>query len=223
MHLTNTLAFLVFPYMMLTLFVFGHAYRYVTDRYQWTARSNQFLEKENLFYGATIFHWGIIGTLLGHAGGMLIPQTVYDSVGIDAHMHEMIAYLAGILVGNLAFIGCVLLFVRRIISSRVRAATTVKDYVLLLGLLLVTGTGVVNVLTGHCDVLNTIAPWIRSIVIFAPRPDLMLEVPIGYKIHVIAAFALFGYSPFTRLVHIWSAPFIYFFRGHILFRRRVPV
>jgi len=37
----------------------------------------------------------------------------------------------------------------------------------------------------------------------------------------LAAFALLAFSPFTRLVHIWSVPVFYIFRRPLLFRRRV--
>jgi nitrate reductase gamma subunit len=49
----------------------------------------------------------------------------------------------------------------------------------------------------------------------------MRTVPISYKIHVLAALALLGFSPFSRLIHIWSAPLFYVLRRPILFRRRV--
>jgi nitrate reductase gamma subunit len=48
----------------------------------------------------------------------------------------------------------------------------------------------------------------------------MHEVPLSYKIHVLAALALLGFSPFSRLVHIWSLPVFYFIRRPIVFRRR---
>jgi nitrate reductase gamma subunit len=37
---------------------------------------------------------------------------------------------------------------------------------------------------------------------------------------VLSALALLGFSPFSRLVHIWSAPFFYMIRRRIVFRRR---
>jgi nitrate reductase gamma subunit len=49
----------------------------------------------------------------------------------------------------------------------------------------------------------------------------MIGVPLSYKVHILSALALLGFSPFSRLVHIWSAPFTYFLRGRILFRRSV--
>lgn len=221
MNMGNTLAFLVFPYIALAVFTLGHASRYVTDRYGWTAKSSEFLEKENLFFGATIFHWGVVFTFLGHAGGLLIPQRLFDAAGINGDAHTAIAYYSGLAVGNAAFIGAVLLLLRRIFFRRIRLTTTLNDAVTLSALVFVSGAGLYNVLFGHYYVLDTVAPWIRGIVTFSPDPMLMRDVPLSYKIHILGAFALLAFSPFSRLVHIWSAPVGYFFRGWILFRRKV--
>jgi nitrate reductase gamma subunit len=220
MDLTYVLIYTVFPYLCLAVFVLGHAYRYVTDRYRWNARSSEFLEKKSLFYGSTLFHWGIVLTFLGHAGGLLIPQRFYDLFGIRAEIHLAVAYWMGLLVGVAAFGGCLLLLWRRIANSRVNAAGTPNDLVTLVGLLLVIGLGLYNVLFGHYDVLYTLAPWIRGIVTFTPDPELMRPVPVSYKLHVLSAWALLAFSPFSRLVHIWSLPLVYFVRRRILFRRR---
>ena len=48
----------------------------------------------------------------------------------------------------------------------------------------------------------------------------MAGVPAGFKIHVIAAFALFAFWPFTRLVHAFSAPVGYLTRPYIVYRSR---
>ena len=87
------------------------------------------------------------------------------------------------------------------------------------GLTLVVGLGVYNVVFGHFNVLDTVAPWIRGIVTFRPDAALMTGVPLSYRLHILAALALLAFSPFSRLVHIWSAPVFYFFRRPILFRR----
>ncbi len=221
MNIADTLAFLVFPYLMLAVFVIGHAYRYVTDPFTWNARSSEFLEKKQLFYGATIFHWGILLTLLGHAGGLLIPQKVFDAAGINGETHTIIAYYSGLAAGGAAFSGAVLLLLRRITRRRIQVTTTVNDYITLAGLIFVTGAGFYNVVFGHFYVLDSVAPWIRSIVTFLPEPQLMIGVPLSYKVHILGALALLGFSPFSRLVHIWSAPFTYFLRNRILFRRSV--
>lgn len=215
------LVFLVFPYLALTTFVVGHAYRYIVDPFFWNAKSSEFLEKKSLYLGITLFHWGILLTLLGHAGGLLIPQTLFDMVGIDGQAHSHIAYWSGLAVGAAALVGSIMLLWRRATVKRIKVTTTLNDIVTITGLVIVTGLGLYNVVFGHFYVLDTVAPWIRGIVFFQPNPELMLNVPLSYKIHILSAFALLGFSPFSRLVHIWSAPFTYPLRRYIVFRRRV--
>lgn len=220
MDLTYELIFTVFPYLCLVTFVVGHSYRYVTDRYAWNAHSSEFLEKKSLFWGSVLFHGGILLTFVGHAGGLLVPQKYYDLFGIDSRMHLAIAHWTGEVVGVAAFCGCLLLLWRRISNPRVRAAGTLNDLITLGGLALVIAGGVYNVFFGNYNVLTSVAPWIRGIVTFRPDPELMRPVPLSFKIHVTAAWALLGFSPFSRLVHIWSVPVFYFFRTRLLFRRK---
>ena len=222
MDLLYTLMFTVFPYLCLTIFVVGHAYRYVTDRFGWNARSSEFLEKKALFPGSVLFHWGIVLTFLGHAGGLLIPQWVFDRFGIDSQAHLAIAYWSGLAVGLAAFAGLLLLLLRRLTHPRVQAVARLNDTITIGALVAVVGAGLFNVVFGHYNVLYSVAPWIRGIVTFTPDAMLMKAVPLSFKIHVIAAWALLGYSPFSRLIHIWSLPLTYFFRSHILYRRRLP-
>jgi len=222
MDLWYTLVFTVLPYLCLTTFVLGHGYRYVTDRYGWNARSSEFLEKKTLLPGAVLFHWGIVFTFLGHAAGLLMPQRVLDRLGIGSEAHLVIAYWSGLAVGAAAFAGALLLLRRRMTEPRLQAVHRLNDTVTIAALVLVVGAGLYNVVFGHYDVLYTVAPWIRGIVTFTPDAALMKAVPISYKIHVTAAWLLLGFSPFSRLIHIWSLPLGYFLRSPILFRRRVP-
>jgi nitrate reductase gamma subunit len=218
--LFNTLAFLVFPYVMLTVFFVGHSYRYLTDRFDWNAKSSELLEKESLRYGVFLFHWGIIFTFVGHFSGLLTPQWLLDRVGITADIHDFIAINTGRLFGLMTLIGLVMLFRRRVANARVRSAGSINDLVVLASLFFVVLFGTYNTFFAHYDVLYSVAPWIRGIVTLTPDPDLMLPVPWSYKIHILGAFALLGFSPFSRLVHIWSLPVTYLVRPHLSFRRR---
>jgi len=223
MNTLNTLAFLVFPYLALTTSVVGHLYRYISDPYGWNTRSSELLEKRGLKLGITIFHWGIIFTLLGHGAGLLIPQRYWDAVGIDSQTHTAFATYSGVLVGAAALLGLSLLIYRRITKERILATTTLNDFVTIGLLFFVVATGLANVAIGlyeHFDILSTIAPWLRGIVTLTPDADLMLEVPFRFKIHILAVLTLIGFWPFSRLVHIWSIPLTYVFRRWIVFRRR---
>jgi nitrate reductase gamma subunit len=216
----ENLAFVVFPYITLTTFVVGHAYRYITDAFGWNAQSSELLDKDSLRLGITVFHWGILLTLFGHAGGLLIPQTLFDAMGINGETHTEIAYYSGWAVGLAAFAGSLLLLRRRWTSTRVHATTAMNDLITLTLLVWTISTGLYNVAFGHYYVLDTVAPWIRGIVTLGPDPTLMREVPLSYKVHILSALALLGFSPFSRLVHIWSIPLTYFPRRYVLYRRR---
>ncbi|CAA7600957.1 Nitrate reductase gamma subunit [Acididesulfobacillus acetoxydans] len=73
------------------------------------------------------------------------------------------------------------------------------------------------------DYRATIAPWIRGVLVFAPDPGLMNNVPLLFRLHIIFAFAIFGVWPFTRLVHVWSVPLEYLGRrSYILYRNVWP-
>ena len=225
MNISNTLAFVVFPYLAFTTCVVGHLYRYVTDPYGWNAKSSELLEKRGLKFGITIFHWGIVLALMGHGAGLLIPQRYWDAVGIDSQTHTLFATYSGVLVGAAALLGLTLLVHRRITQDRILATTSLNDFVTLGLLFLVVATGFANVIGGlyeHFDILTTIAPWLRGIVTLTPDPRLMLQVPLRFKIHILLVLALIGFSPFSRLVHIWSVPLTYVIRRHILYRRREP-
>ena len=223
MNTLNTLAFMVFPYLALTTCVVGHLYRYVGDPYGWNTKSSELLDKKGLKVGITIFHWGIIFTLLGHGVGLLIPQRYWDAVGIDSQTHTVFATYSGLVVGLAALLGLTLLIYRRITKDRILATTTPNDFVTVGLLFFVVATGTANVVSGlyeHVDILTTVAPWLRGILTLTPDPTLMLTVPFRFKLHILAVLTLIGFWPFSRLVHVWSIPLTYLFRRWIVFRRR---
>lgn len=216
----NNLAFVVFPYISLTVFVVGHAWRYATDPYHWNSRSSEILEKDRLKYGSVLFHYGVVLTFLGHFAGLLIPQRIFDAFGINGATHTRMAVLFGMIFGFSALLGAGLLLRRRLKQERILRHSSRNDLVTLGLLAFVIGVGTYNVFFVHYYVLDTIAPWIRGILTLRPDPALIASAPFSYKLHILAALALLGFSPFSRLIHIWSAPVPYLFRSYIVFRQR---
>ena len=66
------------------------------------------------------------------------------------------------------------------------------------------------------------SPWFRSIFYFQPDPELMAGAGIGFQVHALCALLLFAIWPFTRLVHVFSAPVGYLTRPYIVYRSRDP-
>jgi len=223
----NVLLWVAVPYAAIAVFVVGHYWRYRYDKFGWTTRSSQLYERRLLRWGSPLFHFGILLVALGHIGGLLIPESWTDAVGISETAYHVVAVTLGTVAGFATLAGAAILIYRRRTVGPVFSATTRNDkamYVLLIGtIVLGLGTTVLGNLTGHPhDYRLTVAPWFRSI--FALRPDtaLILRAPIGFQLHVLAAFALFAFWPFSRLVHVFSAPIGYLTRPYIVYRSRDP-
>lgn len=135
------------------------------------------------------------------------------------------AVFIGTVAGLFTLIGLAILIARRRLTGPVFAATTRNDkamYVVLVGVIVLGlwATVKANVAGGGYDYRETVSPWLRSLFYLSPDPDVMAGVPASFQIHVIAAFALFAFWPFTRLVHAFSAPVGYLTRPYIVYRSR---
>jgi nitrate reductase gamma subunit len=221
----DILLFVAVPYVCIAVFVVGHYWRYRYDKFGWTTRSSQLYERRLLRLGSPLFHFGILFVFLGHVGGLLIPESWTKAVGISESAYHAVAASLGIIAGFCTLTGAAILIYRRRTNGPVFSATTRNDkamYVLLIGtILLGLGTTVIGNLTGHPhDYRLTVAPWFRSIFYFHPDTALILRAPIGFKLHVLAAFGLFAFWPFSRLVHVFSAPLGYLTRPYIVYRSR---
>lgn len=217
----------IYPYLVITIFIVGHLYRFNTIQFSWTSKSSEFLEKRVLKWGSTLFHWGIIFVFLGHVAGLLVPLSVYRAIGVSDELYHFMALSAGGIAGLAALVGALILMVRRLRVKRVRATSSAGDIlaIVLLLVVILTGmsaTGTNAVSHSGFDYRVTINPWIRGILSFQPNASLMLAVPVAFKIHIVAAFGLFAVWPFTRLVHVFSLPITYLRRSYVVYRRRQP-
>ena len=56
------------------------------------------------------------------------------------------------------------------------------------------------------------SPWLWSLFTFAPDISYVAPLPLLVKIHIVNAFALIAFFPFTRLVHVLVIPNMYLWR-----------
>lgn len=213
------------PYAAIAVFIVGHLWRYRYDKFGWTTRSSQTYENRLLRWGSPMFHLGILMVIAGHVVGLLIPREWLYAIGINEQIYHIGATVLGTAAAVLTLLGLGVLIYRRRTVGPVFLATTTMDKVMyvFLGATLGFGTAatvVHQVFGGGFHYRETISPWIRSILFFQPQPELMLHVPLLFQLHVITAFALFALWPFTRLVHVFSAPIPYLFRPYIVYRSR---
>jgi len=212
------------PYICLAVFVVGHIWRYRYDKFDWTTRSSQLYENRLLRLGSPLFHFGILVVLLGHVMGLGVPKSWTEAVGISEDAYHVMAVGLGTVAGFCTLIGMAILIYRRRTVGPVFSATTRMDKLMYLVLATVivldlANTAIAN-LVGHYDYREGVSVWFRGIFRFDPHPELMAEAPIGFQLHGLAAFALFALWPFTRLVHVFSAPLGYLTRPYIVYRSR---
>lgn len=151
-----------------------------------------------------------------------------DAIGVDEHVYHLFSLIGGTLAGLLAITGIALLVYRRRTNAPVLLATTRNDkfmYVLLVGEI---AMGMYAKVTNSSfssgyDYRTTIAPWARSLFTLDPRTDLMTGAPLTYRIHAVLGMILIAVVPYTRLVHMFSAPVQYLFRPYIVYRSRGPL
>jgi len=216
----------VLPYVMLAVLVGGTIWRYRYDKFGWTTRSSQLYESRLLRIGSPAFHFGILMVAIGHFGGLVIPESWTDAMGISEDLYHFNALFFGTIAGVLTLGGLALLIYRRRTTGPVFMATTTNDkvmyVVLVAAIVLGLWTTLVSIGAGHeaHNYRETVSPWFRSIFVLQPDVDAMAAAPFQFHIHVLVGMLLFTIWPFTRLVHAFTAPVHYLFRPYIVYRSR---
>jgi len=221
----SMLLWVVLPYACAVVFIVGHIWRYRFDKFGWTTRSSQTYENRLLRWGSPMFHIGILMVIAGHVVGLLIPREWLYAIGIDEHMYHLGATWMGTAAALLTLAGLAILIYRRRTVGPVFLATTKMDKLMYVFLGLTLGFGtlatlVYQVFGGGYSYRESISPWIREMILFQPHPEMMTEVPIFFQLHIVTACLLFALWPFTRLVHVFSAPLGYLTRPYIVYRSR---
>jgi nitrate reductase gamma subunit len=216
----------VLPYAAFALLVAGLVWRHRYDRFGWTTRSSQVYESKLLNIASPVFHYGILFVLAGHLIGLFVPASWTESLGVSEHAYHLFSLYGGTFAGVLAVAGIGILIYRRRTNAPVFRATTANDkvmYVFLLGALLLGMIAKLSDTSGDgYDYRSTIAPWSRSLFTLNPRTELMEGVPVLYHVHAVVGMVLIALVPYTRLVHMFSAPLQYLTRPYVVYRSRDP-
>jgi nitrate reductase gamma subunit len=220
----HNLAFGIYPYVAVAIFLLGSLVRFEREQYSWRSGSSQLLRARQLRIGSNCFHVGILFLMFGHTVGLLTPHEVYG-LFITAPQKQMMAIISGGTAGALCFLGLSLLLHRRLFDSRIRKTSAVADIAILamLWVQLVLGLLTLPFSLAHSDghVMMQLSHWAQHIVTFRlDAASYLQSVDWVFKAHILLGITLFVAFPFSRLVHIWSAPLGYVFRPYQLVRRR---
>lgn len=218
-----------YPYLCMVIFFLGSWARFDRSQYTWRSQSSQLLRRKQLMWGSILFHVGILGLFFGHFFGLLTPPEIYHALGLSVKAKQLLAIIVGGILAVVCLIGMTLLIHRRLYDRRIRLTSKPTDMFILLFIYVQLIIGIVGI---PVSLLNTdgtymlvMAEWARSILLFnAGAADLLEGVPWIYKIHLVAGMTIFLLTPFTRLVHVWSAPVWYLGRrGYQIVRRNANI
>lgn len=211
--MTDTVLFIVMPYVALFSLVFFTILRIRKDPFSFSSLSSQFLESDQLFWGSNAWHFGLLIVFPGHLIALLFPGTI---LSFNAEPFRLFLLEAtGLAGGFLMAFGLAFLFFRRIFNARVNAVTSPMDILvlLILGVLVTTGLSTaIGFNWGSSWFAAALAPYLYSLAIFQPELSYVVDLPHVVKMHILSAFLFVGMLPFTRLVHMFSLPLRYPFR-----------
>lgn len=213
--MSNYFFFIGLPYAALVIMIVGSAFRYFNFGFKVSSLSSQFLEGRELFYGSQPFHWGLVFLFFGHLIAFLFPRSViaWNSMPWRLLILEISAFGFGIL----AFVGLVLLILRRIRNKRLHMVTSYMDIVvyLILSVQIITGLWVAfTARWGSAWFASVLSPYLESIFTFNPDIKAVSELPFIVKMHLVSAFTMIAIIPFTRFMHFLVFPFSYIWRSY---------
>jgi nitrate reductase gamma subunit len=225
MSYLNSLLFGIYPYIAILICLLGSWIRFDREPYTWKASSSQLLRNKGMRLASNLFHVGIIFILAGHFVGLLTPQAVYHEF-ISTENKQLLAMVSGGFFGLVCLVGIAMLLQRRFTDPRIRATSSTSDNLILVLLFvqLVLGLLTIFASANHMDgsVMVQLGIWAQSIVTFqATKAAMAIEsVSIIYKLHVFLGLTILLLVPFSRLVHVISAPVWYLGRRYQVVRQR---
>lgn len=215
----------VYPYIALAIAIVGTWVRFDLSQYSWKSSSSQMLRKKNMRLASNLFHVGIIVVLLGHLFGLLTPHVLYDRF-ISAGHKQILAVVVGGIAGVFCWIGLVMLMWRRFTDDRISNTSKFSDKMILVLLFiqLTLGLGTIFTSAQHLDGLTMLnyAGWAQDITLLRPiqAAARIEQADVIYQIHMALGITLIMIFPFTRLIHIISAPVWYLGRRYQIVRQK---
>jgi len=209
----DALFFIGLPYVSLFTFFLAAIVRYRTRGFTYSSLSSQFLENRQHFWALMPFHYGILTVLTVHFAAFLIPRQVVWWSSVPARLWIMeIGMLAA---GLLTLAGLAAAMLRRRTNHKIAIVTSPADWIILM-LLLAQATSGIGIAMMHpwgsSWFAIAVTPYLRSVATLNPTLTVVGAMPWMVKLHIINAFLVIGFLPFTRLVHVLVAPIPYLWR-----------
>ncbi|MFB6267647.1 MAG: respiratory nitrate reductase subunit gamma, partial [Halodesulfurarchaeum sp.] len=199
------------PYVALALFVLVPIYRRMTRDidWDWTTRASGIFDNRGIGLASLLLHWGLLFVLAGHlvgfAGAWFAMPFLVD-----------VFFWVGAVGGIAALVGSVMAVYRRLVNPRMRAMSTLEDYLVHVFLIAILSLALYESLVlGAFGVSMTVGHWFLSLFTLSPNVSSVAGAPLAVRVHIIVTMLFWAYFPFTKLVHLFSAPVGYLVRPYI--------
>ncbi|MBS4027692.1 MAG: respiratory nitrate reductase subunit gamma [Ignavibacteriales bacterium] len=209
----DEILFVVLPYIALVIFLLVSIRRYLTQSFTFSSLSSQFLENQQHFWGLVPFHYGIIAIVTGHLIGFLIPREVlwWNSYPLRLYVLEISAFIFGVLT----LVGLTSIIIRRLTTPKIKMVSSTADWILF-GIFIVQIVSGLSVAVFHSWgsswFASSAVPYLWSLATLSPDISYITAMPWMVKLHIVCAYVMIAFFPFTRLVHALVVPNPYLWR-----------
>jgi len=191
----NNLFFIVLPYISILVFLISVIKKYKSNDQSSNVESN----KATCSSGPQFFCVGFSIIVFGHLIGLIFPSLV---LAWNSNSVRLIILEVGVLGVALASLFSFIYFVLKGAQGSLDQKSSPKNTGLniLLLILLITGISVSQFYKwGSSWGVAVMTPYLRSLLKFSPDISAVQTLHFAVKIHVIAAFAVIGILPFTKV------------------------
>ncbi|OZA05234.1 MAG: respiratory nitrate reductase subunit gamma, partial [Rhodobacterales bacterium 17-64-5] len=192
----------IYPYIALTILIFGSIARYETVPFTWKSSSSQLLRRKQLILGSVLFHVGVLTIFFGHLFGLLTPLWLIELFGISHEAKQILAVVVGGVAGVAALLGGAILIHRRLVDPRIRATSSMMDIAILSLLLLQLTLGMLTIFISLQNLdggeMVKFMMWAQAIFTFdGNAASYTLGAPLLFQLHIFLGLTIFILFPFS--------------------------
>ena len=155
----------------------------------------------------------------------MTPKFIYNKLILPENKQFLAIFLGGI-AGISCFMGITILLYRRLFDFRIKHTSGKTDVLILVLLYIQLILGLLSIFISYKHIDNpstmvSLANWVQGIFVFASNIHLyVINEHWLFKFHIFLGMTIFLIFPFTRLIHIFSFPYLYLLRdGYQIVRR----
>jgi nitrate reductase gamma subunit len=148
-----------------------------------------------------LFRYGILVILAGHLVAFLIPEQVL--LWNDNTLRRYVLEVSALAFALITLVGLLMTVARCWFSAEARRRVRPSDWFLYALVLLQVASGICLALLypwGSSWYANLVAPYLRSLIRLEPDANPIVALPHLFKLHLVTAWVLLLFLPFTRVV-----------------------